>query len=93
MKNSKNKAIEKKKEELTSYHKDVLRDAWGSGKSFVHEGKKYLLGRMSYGDYYLEPFNKKHPEGRGERDNGGHHRSDVKWQREHPTKKDHFTFE
>ena len=91
MSNAKSKAIEKKAKEPTFYHQDSVREAWSSGKPFEHEGEKYHVGKMSYGDYFAHPYDKKHPEGRGERDNGGMHRSDVRWFERHPEKKEYYT--
>ena len=39
--------MEIKESELIEY--------WGSSSSFVYEGKDYRVGRMSYGDFFLEP--------------------------------------
>lgn len=34
---------------------DKIQKSWGLGKPLIHEGKKYRIGRMSYGTYFLEP--------------------------------------
>ena len=34
---------------------DKLREHWGNEKSIIHKDKKYRVGKMSYGDYFLEP--------------------------------------
>lgn len=33
-----------------------LKDHWGKGKSISCKGKQYKIGKMSYGDYFLEPI-------------------------------------
>ena len=38
-----------------NFKQDELRNLWGSGQNIVHEGTTYRVGRMSYGDYFLEP--------------------------------------
>lgn len=32
-----------------------LHNAWGSDFKVRHDGQTYRVGRMSYGDYFLEP--------------------------------------
>ena len=32
-----------------------LRELWGSGQKISFEGRLYRVGKMSYGDYFLEP--------------------------------------
>lgn len=44
-----------------------LRYYWSEGIPLVYNGKDYLVGKMSYGEYFLEPYNPKYPQGRGER--------------------------
>ena len=39
-----------------NFTESFLRKAWGSEKPIVYKGKKYIVGRMSYGDYFFEPF-------------------------------------
>ena len=34
--------------------KDTLLSLWGLGKKITIDGKRYRIGRMSYGDYFLE---------------------------------------
>lgn len=34
---------------------DKLREHWGKGKPIIHDDEKYSVGKMSYGDYFLEP--------------------------------------
>ena len=43
-----------------------LRLYWSKNIPLVYNGKAYRVGKMSYGDYFLEPYNPKYPEGRGE---------------------------
>lgn len=38
-------------------HEDVLKEYWGNGKALSHNGKKYRVNKMSYGQYFLEPIN------------------------------------
>lgn len=52
------KKISLQKAKKPEYHKDLLVKHWGSGKALTHEGKKYGVHRMSYGDYFLEPHGK-----------------------------------
>lgn len=33
----------------------ALRNAWAKDERIVLDGEKYRVGRMSYGDYFLEP--------------------------------------
>ncbi len=35
---------------------ELVRELWGSGKSIKMGNKFYRMGRMSYGDYFLEPI-------------------------------------
>lgn len=37
------------------FSEDYLREHWGSGKPITYRGKKYRVGQMSYGGYFLEP--------------------------------------
>ena len=39
------------------YTQDEMHRYWVSGEVFIHNGKKYKVHKMSYGDYFLEPFN------------------------------------
>ena len=34
---------------------DKIRKFWGTGTPLIHKGKKYRVGRMSYGSFFLEP--------------------------------------
>ena len=34
---------------------DYLREHWGNGKKITFKGRKYRVGKMSYGDYFFEP--------------------------------------
>ena len=34
---------------------DELHEHWGNEKTIAHKDKKYRVGKMSYGDYFLEP--------------------------------------
>jgi len=45
---------------------EYLREHWGSGKPIIYKDKKYRVGLMSYGDYFLEPLKKGFPLGKGE---------------------------
>lgn len=38
------------------FNADKLRELWGSGKIITFQGKRYQVGKMSYGDYLLEPL-------------------------------------
>ena len=40
---------------MTTFKKDYLRDHWSNGNKITLNGKKYRVGKMSYGDYFLEP--------------------------------------
>lgn len=42
---------------------DIIKEKWGNGKKITFQGRKYRVGRMSYGQYFLEPGLK-----RGERE-------------------------
>jgi hypothetical protein len=33
----------------------LLIDCWASGKTLVYNNRHYRVGRMSYGDFFLEP--------------------------------------
>ncbi len=35
--------------------KKWLEQRWADGKRITFNGKKYRVGKMSYGDYFLEP--------------------------------------
>ena len=36
--------------------RETMRDLWGKAKPIIRKGIKYHVGRMSYGDYFLEPW-------------------------------------
>ena len=40
-----------------------IRSYWSSGKKLTYKGKKYDVGKMSYGDYFLELPKKGRKEG------------------------------
>ena len=42
-----------------SFKPEILRKSWANGKTIVCKGKKYNVGKMSYGDYFLEPANER----------------------------------
>ena len=42
---------------------EVMRGLWAAAKPITRKGVKYHVGRMSYGDYFFEPWPP-----RGERD-------------------------
>ena len=66
MRDSKSKAIAKKSAE-PEYSSEQLHHHWSTGKPLSHKGKDYGVHKMSYGDHFLQPYDKKHPEGRGEK--------------------------
>ena len=39
----------------TVVQKEVLYQRWSTGAPLILDGVKYRVGRMSYGDYFLEP--------------------------------------
>lgn len=43
------------------FEMDFIRKCWAEGRKITLKGKEYRLGRMSYGDYFLEP-GKEHKE-------------------------------
>jgi hypothetical protein len=52
---------------MKTFTADYLQEHWANGKKITLKGKKYRVGKMSYGDYFLEygqergetePFNK-----------------------------------
>jgi len=47
-----------------TFKTEELRALWAKQKNITINGVKYRVGRMSYGDYFLEPGNE-----RGEKDN------------------------
>jgi hypothetical protein len=51
-------SLASRKIELFGYKidKDILHDLWGTGAPVLVKGKKYAVHKMSYGDYFLEPF-------------------------------------
>ncbi len=53
--------------EINTIHKEILEHYWSKGTPLVYNGKDYRVGRMSYGDYFFEPYNPKYPEGKGEK--------------------------
>ena len=89
MNEHKTKALAKQKKESPAYHQDVIREHWGNGKPMKHEGKNYSVHRMSYGDYFMEPYSKKNLS-RGEKEPFA---SGTKWLKKHPEKKDHYVSE
>jgi len=42
-----------------------LRKLWGNGNPLEMDGKKYSVNRMSYGDYFMEPWGKEYGETEG----------------------------
>jgi hypothetical protein len=38
---------------------DALRKLWGTGEPVKFKGRKYKVGKMSYGDYFFEPVSRK----------------------------------
>ena len=38
-----------------SFTEDKIRELWTKGKSVTIDGMTYRVGKMSYGDYFLEP--------------------------------------
>ncbi len=85
MANAKSEALKTKSE--SAYHKDILVKHWGSGKPMKHEGGKYRVGKMSYGDYFLESHDKRFPQGRGEKSSFS---KGTQWLEKHPDKKEHY---
>lgn len=43
-----------------------IRQYWSGKEPIIYKKEKYRVGRMSYGDFFLEPYNEEYPEGRGE---------------------------
>lgn len=39
--------------------KEILHEHWGNGKAIKFKGKSYQVGKMSYGQYFLTPFEKR----------------------------------
>jgi hypothetical protein len=37
------------------FTKEYIYNAWSTEKKITHNGIKYRVGKMSYGDYFLEP--------------------------------------
>jgi len=54
-----------KKKDTFKITGEQLRDYWGSGKPLIVGKNKYSVHRMSYGDYFLEPFGKERGETEG----------------------------
>ena len=50
------------------FNQATLYYCWASGSRLKLNGKQYRVGKMSYGDYFLEPYNPKYPLGKGERE-------------------------
>ena len=40
---------------MQTFSPDLLIDCWASGKTLVYNNRRYRVGRMSYGDFFLEP--------------------------------------
>ncbi|MCD6492424.1 MAG: hypothetical protein J7K36_01260 [Archaeoglobaceae archaeon] len=40
---------------MIRFSEKELRKLWSEEKSIILNGKKYRIGKMSYGDYFLEP--------------------------------------
>lgn len=36
-----------------------IQEHWSKGKPYTYRDTTYRVGKMSYGDYFLEPFSKK----------------------------------
>lgn len=53
----KSKQVEQPSEK-NDYTVDEIRDLWGNGKPLTYKGKQYSVNKMSYGDYFLEPYGK-----------------------------------
>lgn len=41
---------------MKNYIEEKLRDKWNSGRPLIRDGRKYRVGCMSYGQYFLEPL-------------------------------------
>lgn len=41
--------------DTTLFKEDFIRDFWATGNGLAFNGKVYRVGRMSYGEYFLEP--------------------------------------
>jgi len=54
---------------------EYLRSHWAKEESIKLRNKTYRVGKMSYGDYFLELSKHK----QGENVNGGYHYSDTLW--------------
>lgn len=51
------------------FTKEQVYNAWAKGTTLNIGEKVYRCGKMSYGDYFIEPYDPKYPQGRGERYN------------------------
>ena len=40
---------------MKRFTENILKKHWETGELLTHKGKKYRVGRMSYGDYFFEP--------------------------------------
>ena len=38
-----------------NFSPELIKSLWASGKKLEYDGIQYRVGRMSYGDYFLEP--------------------------------------
>lgn len=47
------------------YTKEELRDLWAKEKTINVKGREYRIGKMSYGDFFLEPVGKERGETKG----------------------------
>ena len=47
------KLLKEKKEEYIL--PDTLKLHWGNGRPLSYKGKNWTVGKMSYGDYFLQP--------------------------------------
>jgi hypothetical protein len=41
---------------ITQFKKEYIKTLWGKGETITLSHKVYRVGRMSYGDYFLEPI-------------------------------------
>ena len=55
--------------------KEYVYQHWAKEEPLKLRGKTYRMGKMSYGDYFLELTSHKS----GERENGGYHYDDTLW--------------
>ena len=40
---------------MTKFSQELIREKWSKEKRILLDGKSYRVGKMSYGDYFLEP--------------------------------------